>query len=51
MIRFRTFSGAETKAAAMRLACAAAALSVTRAGAQSGMPGRAQLEAFLESRA
>lgn len=38
-------------AAAMRLACAAAALSVTRAGAQSGMPGRAQLEAFLESRA
>lgn len=34
--------------AAMRLACAAAALSVTRAGAQGGMPTRAQLDAFLQ---
>ncbi|WP_028448552.1 ribokinase [Chitinibacter tainanensis] len=33
--------------AAARLACAAAALSVTRAGAQGGMPTLAQLQAFL----
>ncbi len=31
----------------VRLACAAGALSVTRKGAQSGMPTRAQLDAFL----
>ena len=34
---------------AVRLACAAAALSVTRAGAQSGMPDEAALQAFLQS--
>ncbi|SDG87437.1 ribokinase [Propionivibrio dicarboxylicus] len=33
-----------------RLACAAGALSVTRSGAQSGMPTRAQLESFLFER-
>ena len=33
-----------------RLACAAGALSVTRSGAQSGMPTRAQLESFLSER-
>lgn len=32
---------------AVRKACAAAALSVTRLGAQGGMPTRAELEAFL----
>ncbi|KLD62509.1 ribokinase [Dyella japonica] len=32
---------------AVRKACAAAALSVTRLGAQSGMPTRAELDAFL----
>ena len=32
-----------------RLACAAAALSVTQAGAQSGMPNQDQLEAFLDA--
>ena len=31
-----------------RIACAASALSVTRAGAQSGMPTNQQLQAFLE---
>lgn len=35
--------------AAVRKACAAAALSVTRLGAQGGMPTRAELEAFLRS--
>lgn len=35
--------------AAVRKACAAAALSVTRLGAQGGMPTRAELEAFLPS--
>lgn len=34
---------------AVRLACAAAALSVTRAGAQSGMPDEAALRAFLQT--
>jgi len=33
-----------------RLACAASALSVTRAGAQGGMPTRDELEVFLRSR-
>lgn len=33
-----------------RLACAAGALSVTRSGAQSGMPTRAQLDTFLSER-
>ncbi len=33
--------------AASRMACAAGALSVTKAGAQSGMPTKAQLQAFL----
>jgi ribokinase len=33
--------------AAVRKACAAAALSVTRLGAQGGMPTRAELDAFL----
>ncbi len=33
-----------------RLACAASALSVTRAGAQGGMPTREELDAFLGSR-
>ncbi|MFT4190511.1 MAG: ribokinase [Comamonas sp.] len=48
-----TFNGAlaafwpQGVTAAMRLACAAAALSVTRPGAQGGMPTRAQLDAFL----
>lgn len=32
-----------------RLACAASALSVTRAGAQGGMPTREELEVFLSS--
>ncbi|WP_199097763.1 ribokinase [Dyella sp. ASV21] len=32
---------------AVRKACAAAALSVTRLGAQGGMPARAELDAFL----
>ncbi|MBU6249498.1 MAG: ribokinase [Xanthomonadaceae bacterium] len=36
---------------AVRKACAAAALSVTRLGAQGGMPTRAELEAFLAGRA
>lgn len=36
---------------AVRKACAAAALSVTRLGAQGGMPTRDELEAFLGSRA
>lgn len=35
--------------AAVRKACAAAALSVTRLGAQGGMPTHAELEAFLQS--
>jgi ribokinase len=34
-------------APAVRKACAAAALSVTKLGAQGGMPTRAELEAFL----
>lgn len=33
--------------AAMRFACGASALAVTRLGAQSGIPTRAQLDAFL----
>ncbi len=33
-----------------RLACAASALSVTRAGAQGGMPTQGELEDFLGSR-
>ncbi len=36
---------------AVRLACAAAALSVTRAGAQGGMPTEAELQAFVSGRA
>lgn len=49
-----TFNGAlaafwpQGVAPAMRLACAAAALSVTRHGAQGGMPTRDQLDAFLK---
>ncbi|TBR35881.1 MULTISPECIES: ribokinase [Dyella] len=35
---------------AVRKACAAAALSVTRLGAQGGMPTRAELDAFLGGR-
>jgi len=48
-----TFNGAlavflhEGLPQAVRKACAAAALSVTRLGAQGGMPRRAELEAFL----
>lgn len=48
-----TFNGAfaiflhEGMATAVRKACAAAALSVTKAGAQGGMPTLAELEAFL----
>jgi ribokinase len=38
--------GVET---AMRLACAAAALSVTQPGAQGGMPSRARLQEFLSA--
>lgn len=51
-----TFNGAfavfwqEGIASAMRKACAAAALSVTRAGAQGGMPTSEELDAFLSSR-
>jgi len=37
-------------AAAARYACAAAALKVTRPGAQGGMPTRAEVEAFLKGR-
>ena len=40
----------EGLAAAVRKACGAAALSVTRLGAQQGMPRRAELEALLASR-
>ena len=40
----------EGLAEAVRKACAAAALSVTRLGAQRGMPRVAELEAFLASR-
>lgn len=36
--------------AAMRHACAAAAISVTKAGARAGMPTRAELDAFLAQR-
>lgn len=52
-----TFNGAlavhlhEGLEMAVRKACAAAALSVTRLGAQGGMPTRAELEAFLAGRA
>ncbi|MBE9610276.1 ribokinase [Chitinilyticum piscinae] len=52
-----TFNGAlaafwrQGPAAALRLACAAGALSVTRAGAQSGMPTLAELTRFLEQQA
>lgn len=38
-------------AALCRLACAASALSVTRAGAQGGMPTRDELLAFIETHA
>ena len=50
-----TFNGALARywsrglSEAVRLACAAAALSVTRAGAQSGMPDEAALQAFLQT--
>ena len=37
-------------AAAARYACAAAALKVTRRGAQAGMPARAEVQAFLSAR-
>ena len=37
----------EGLAAAVRKACAAAALSVTRLGAQGGMPGAHDVDAFL----
>jgi ribokinase len=37
--------------AALRFACAAAALSVSRPGAQSSIPTRAETESFLEGRA
>ncbi len=36
---------------AVRKACAAAALSVTRLGAQGGMPGLQELDAFLAQQA
>jgi ribokinase len=36
--------------AALRFACAAAALSVTRPGAQSSIPTRAETESFLAER-
>jgi len=39
----------EGLAMAVRKACAAAALSVTRLGAQGGMPTRSELDAFLEA--
>lgn len=39
----------EGLAVAVRKACAAAALSVTRLGAQGGMPTRSELDAFLEA--
>ncbi|HET8764016.1 MAG TPA: PfkB family carbohydrate kinase, partial [Rhodanobacter sp.] len=48
-----TFNGAlavflhEGMAAAARKACAAAALSVTRLGAQGGMPTARELDRFL----
>ena len=51
-----TFNGAlavflhEGLDVAVRKACAAAALSVTRLGAQGGMPTRAELDAFLAER-
>lgn len=51
-----TFNGAlavflrEGLGVAVRKACAAAALSVTRLGAQGGMPNRVELEAFLAER-
>ncbi|HEX7815823.1 ribokinase [Dyella sp.] len=38
-------------ATAVRKACAAGALSVTRLGARGGMPGMAELDAFLEHQA
>ena len=37
-------------AAAARYACAAAAIKVSKAGAQAGMPTRAEVEAFLDAR-
>ena len=51
-----TFNGAlaafwgDDLSSAAHLACAASALSVTRAGAQSGMPTNEQLLAFIEQR-
>ena len=51
-----TFNGALAafwgmdQAALIRLACAASALSVTRAGAQSGMPTKEELMVFLVAR-
>jgi len=51
-----TFNGAlaafwgDDLASSARLACAASALSVTRAGAQGGMPTREQLLAFIAAR-
>ena len=50
-----TFNGAlaafwgDDLARLARLACAASALSVTRAGAQGGMPTREQLQAFIDA--
>ena len=41
----------EGLAIAVRKACAAAALSVTRLGAQGGMPTRGELDAFLATQA
>ncbi len=43
-------SESDNLAEAGRFACAAAALSVTRAGAQPSVPTRAELEAFLRDR-
>ncbi|NDV11581.1 ribokinase [Crenobacter caeni] len=47
---FATYLG-EGAAVAMRYACAAAALSVTRLGAQGGMPHADELTAFIKDKA
>jgi len=42
------YAGGLTVEAALRRACAAAAIQVTRTGAQSAMPGAGEVNAFLE---